>query len=76
MWLTGLSGCQANQRQVLWNLLTEASGARFVKKINSWKAPGCDGIYGFWCKQFQQATELLGQAVWGMLGGDSEDIPA
>ena len=48
-----------------------------VKKLNSWKAPGRDGICGFWWKHFRQATIFLGQAVWEMLEeGDSDNIPA
>ena len=43
--------------------------------VNSWKAPGCDGICGFWWKNFHQAAVLLGRTVWDMLEGDSEDIP-
>ena len=47
-----------------------------VKKLNSWKAPGQDGICGFWWKNFHQAAVLLGQAVWDMLEeGDSDHTP-
>ena len=46
-----------------------------VKKLRSWKAPGRDGICGYWWKNFHQASELLRQILWGMLEGDSEDIP-
>ena len=48
---------------------------KVVKKLNSWKARGHDGICGFWWKQFHQAALLLGRAVWGMLEGDSDSIP-
>ena len=47
-----------------------------IKRLNSWKAPGRDGICGYWWKQFHQAAELLRQTVWKMLEGDSESIDA
>lgn len=58
--------------QVIWNLSMKQSGARLS---NSWKAPGLDGICGFWWKAFHQACELLRQAVWKMLKGDADSIP-
>ena len=49
---------------------------KVVKKLNSWKAPGRDGICGYWWKHFCQATVPLGRAVWDMLEeGDSDNIP-
>ena len=49
---------------------------KVVKKLNSWKAPGRDGICGLWWKHFRQATVFLGRAVWEMLEeGDSDNIP-
>ena len=50
---------------------------KVVKKLNSWKAFGRDGICGFWWKNFHQAAVLLRRAVWDMLEeGDSDNIPA
>ena len=50
---------------------------KVVKKLNSWKAPGRDGICGFWWKQFRRATVFLERAVREMLEeGDSDNIPA
>ena len=49
---------------------------KVVKKLNSWKAPGRDGICGYCWKNFHQAAVLLGRAVWDMLEeGDSDNIP-
>jgi len=50
-----------------------------VNRLRSWKAPGRDGICGYWWKSFQQASELLRQALWKILEGGSQtgsdDIP-
>ena len=46
-----------------------------VKKLRSWKAPGRDGICGFWWKNFHQASELLRQILWAVLEEDSDNIP-
>lgn len=40
-----------------------------VRKSKSWKAPGHDGIYAFWWKNFHQANAHLWEAVKGVLEG-------
>ena len=53
----------------IWGIMT--------RKLNSWKAPGRDGICGFWWKYFHQAAECLRRAIWAMLraGGIIDSIP-
>ena len=40
---------------------------RVLKRCKSWKAPGKDGIHGFWYKAFPQMKMILGQALWEAL---------
>ena len=44
---------------------------RVVRKIKSWKAPGPDGIYGFWWKVFRSAGEALRGLIEGAINPQS-----
>lgn len=46
-------------RKVAW--------ARAIKKQPGWKAPGPDGISGFWLRAFLSLTRALEGLVWGTL---------
>lgn len=41
--------------------------SRAIKKQPGWKAPGPDGISGFWLRAFPSLTRALEGLVWGML---------
>ena len=48
-----------------------------MRRVKSWKAPGRDGICGFWWKSFHQASTLLRRIMWDMLEeGEADSIPA
>ena len=48
---------------------------KVVKKLNSWKATGRNGMCGFWWKHYHQTAELLGRAMWDMLEVNADNIP-
>ena len=37
---------------------------RVIKRCKSWKAPGPDGVQGFWLKAFPGMTAILGERLW------------
>ena len=47
---------------------------RVIRRIKSWKAPGPDGIYGFWWKVFRSAREALRGLIEGAINLE-EEIP-
>ncbi len=58
------AGCQTPDRERAWN--------RALAKMKGWKAPGPDGIAGFWWKAFPMAKEALKDLVWAILDQESE----
>ena len=40
---------------------------RVLRKCKSWKAPGKDGVHGFWFKTYPEMGRALGQSLWRML---------
>ena len=40
---------------------------KVLKRCRNWKAPGRDGIQGFWLKVFPEMREVLGKTLWQAL---------
>jgi len=47
---------------------------RILRKVQAWKAPGRDGIHGFWWKAFPQFSAKVGEVLW-QLTKEPEKIP-
>ena len=42
-------------------------GSKVLRKCKSWKAPGPDGIQGYWMKAFPKISMVLGQTMWAAI---------
>ncbi len=60
----GEAGNQSPDRERAW--------VRVWRKMKGWKAPGPDGITGFWWKAFPMAAECLKELLWQVLDREAE----